>query len=179
MHYRHNCVDINEDFFHVYYRILNTQDSTLYFTFSWVYPEFFVFFCNFPWVQRKQVQLQWTPGNLHEPSTTAADPWHFNWNKHNCSEQFTWNKYNCSGPLAYQSNQILRALNSVDLVGLVRSYLHRSENFYCGYFVGSKYFLLVITRFSSFFVVGVTLVQFFSRGYFLGPNFFSWVFRGS
>ena len=43
-----------------------------------------------------------------------------------------------------------------------------SEIFCRGFFVGSKFFLLVISW-----------VQKFSREYFVGPKCFSWVFRGS
>ena len=58
-----------------------------------------------------------------------------------------------------------------------------SKNFSGAYFVGPKFFLMGIlwvlivfswvVRGSKFFLVGISWVQNLSRGYLLGPNFFS------
>ena len=74
----------------------------------------------------KQVQLQRTPGTSTETSRTAFK----------------------SPRVGYQSNQILSALNSVDLVGLSW-----------------------VFRWSKFFLAGIFWVQIFSRGCFVGPRF--------
>ena len=75
------------------------------------------------------------------------------------------------------------------IVGLVPSCLRGSEKFFCGYFVGSEYFLMGISWVSNSFSWVFRGFKIFSRGYFVGPkfspvgilrvkDFFSWLFPG-